>query len=421
MISEKYSRTAVVFLLVVGLIFVLPGPVAGANIVVKGVDDRCEDMDDDGILDFIIITIQVHVQSGGLYDVYGTIENMGSAPIMAYNTSQLSKGDGMLALKIPGAKIFESDRNGPYDVTLRITNDKDHISHMHTTKMYSYDDFNPSNELDVPVLPLDNENITLDFASIMRKPVVSFYPTLQKEKYRFSVSFDQIIGFADDGDSVFGTNDEVLFRGDLWQNLWLPVISSKGRNIRLSMRNTIKMLPLKETSSPVNVTLEFIFGTNVQGTHQKFDIDITLHEPVEGVDFFALEHHLEDLTDMTEFNFVDNDLTPRVQFVNGGREEMAYYEWIKEAESYSGGTARTVSLTHSYSIDGPVMTLYINYPNDASTERIFHDPVLGIKVPPADPNEAESESGHSPVLFIIAVVVGGLFIIYTIHSQRKRG
>ena len=120
------------------------------------------------------------------------------------------------------------------------------------------------------------------------------------------------------------------------------------------------------------------------------------------------------------FNFVDNERTARVQFVNGGREETAYYEWIKEADSYSAAGEQTVELTHSYSIDGSVMSLYINYPNEATTDRIFHDPVLGIKMKPADPNGEVSKSGHSPVLFVIAVVVGGLFILYTIHSQRKR-
>jgi len=420
MIAGKYLRMAVAGLLLGALFLVLSGPVAGANIVVKGVDDRAEDIDDDGILD-LIITVQVNVQSEGVYTIYGTIETIDSAPIMAYNTSYLSEGEGTLVLKILGTMIYESGRDGPYTITIRITTDVEHISHTHTTKMYSYEDFDPS-QPPSPVIPLENENITLDFATIMRNPLITFYPTLQKEEYMFSVSFDHLIGFADDGDKVFGSNDDVLFRGDLSQLIWIPTISMKDNTLRLSMRNTIKLLPLKETNNPIDMTVEIIFSTNVQGTYKKFDIDLTLHEPVEGVDFFALEHHLEDLTDMTEFNFVDDEITPRVQFVNGGREEKAYYEWIKEAESYSEGTIRIVPLTHSYSIDGPVMTLYINYPNDATTDRIFHDPVLGIKVKdtptPYDP--PPEEAGHSPVLFIIAVVVGGLFIFYTIHTQRKR-
>ncbi|MDP6155671.1 MAG: hypothetical protein QGH39_03010 [Candidatus Thermoplasmatota archaeon] len=419
MIADKYSRTAVAVMLIMGLFLVLPGTVAGNNIVVKGVDDRGEDIGDDGIFDYLIITVQVNVLSEGTYTVYGSIETIDSAPIMAYNTSQLSEGDGVLFLEIFGTKIFESGRDGPYTVTLRVTNDVEHTSYTHNTKMYSFMDFDPS-PLPAPVIPILNENITLDFGTIMRNPLITFYPTLQKEKYKFSVSFDHIIGFADDGDKLYSSNDNVLFRGDLSQIIWIPTISSKDSTLRLNMRNTIKLLPLTETNSPVDMTVEFIFSTNVQGTYKKFDIDLTLHEAVEGVDFFALEHHLEDLTGMTEFNFVDDEITPRVQFVNGGREEMAYYEWIKEADSYSGGTASTVSLTHSYSINGQVMTLYINYPNDDETDRIFHDPVLGIKVPPMDTSEEPSEDGHSLLLFVISALVGGLFIIYTIHSQRKR-
>ena len=169
-----------------------------------------------------------------------------------------------------------------------------------------------------------------------------------------------------------------------------------------------------------SVDIKFIFSTEFQETHYKFDIDMEFSEPVQGVDFFTLVHTLEDLTEMTEFNVMEDQ--GRVQFINGNNEEMAYYEWIKEAESHSGGAKEEIVLSHSYDIDGPVMTLHLNYPYSTEVDRIFHDPKVGIKaISDITPIEDEDDEKHNVILFGCSLIVGGLFIAYTIHAQRKRG
>ena len=210
-------------------------------------------------------------------------------------------------------------------------------------------------------------------------------------------------------------------RGDLSQSIWDLSIYQEGSIVQLRFQNTIDLWDVEEMKPVSSVKIKFIFSTNIQGTYKKFDIDMTFSNPMEGVTTFALEHNLEDLTDMTEFNVMENNGEPRVQFLNGGGEEMAYYEWIEEAESFSETNTETIALTQSHTIDGSVMTLYVNYPYDADTARIFHDPKLGIKALGRTPIIGdENEGDHSVVLFVISILSGGFFIWYTIRSQRRR-
>ena len=390
------------------------------HITVKGVDDLAADADNDGILDFLVISVQVHVKSEGTYTVYGMIGTISSNLITAHNSSYLAVDSGILELKFPGKKIYDSGMNGPYVVQLTITNDEEHISHKHTTAVYSLEDFDPTIPPSPPI-PLYNENLTLEFASIMHKPTITFSPTPMKDKYRFDISFDHIIGFKDNGDGVYTDEDIDVVRGDLSQSIWDLSIYQEGSIVQLRFQNTIDLWDVEEMKPVSSVKIKFIFSTNIQGTYKKFDIDMTFSNPMEGVTTFALEHNLEDLTDMTEFNVMENNGEPRVQFLNGGGEEMAYYEWIEEAESFSETNTETIALTQSHTIDGSVMTLYVNYPYDAGTARIFHDPKLGIKALGRTPIIGdENEGDHSVVLFVISILSGGFFIWYTIRSQRRR-
>jgi len=392
------------------------------HITVRGVDDLAADSDNDGVLDYLVITAQVHVKSEGLYTIYGMIGTISTNLITAHNASYLAVDNGVLELKFPGKKIYDSGMNGPYDIILTIAKEQESIKYTHKTSDYSYEDFNPTRKLDAPDFVLYNGNLTLEFESVMHRPAITFSPTPMKDKYRFDISFDKIIGFTDDGDGIYSVGDTDVVRGDLSESVWDLEIYQEGSVFQLSIENSIELWDVKEFTPVSTVVIKFIFNTNIQGTYKKFDIDMTFSDPVEGVTAFALEHNLEDLTDMTEFNVIENNGEPRVQFINGGGEEMAYYEWIEEAESFSETGSENIALTQSNTIDGSVMTLYVNYPYDEDTSRIFHDPKLGIKAlggieGPVDVKEED----HSVVLFVISLLGGGLFIWYTIRSQRKRG
>jgi len=392
------------------------------HITVRVVNDLAADSDNDGVLDYLVISAQVHVKSEGLYTIYGMIGTISTNLITAHNASYLAvNNDDELELKFPGKKIYDSGMNGPYVVQLTITNDEEHVSHTHTTALYSLEDFDPTIPPSPPI-HLGNQNLTLEFASIMHKPSITFSPTPMKDKYRFDISFDHIIGFEDNGDGVYSDEDTDVVRGDLSQSIWDWSIYQEGSTVQMRFQNTIDLWDIEELKPVSSVEMKFIFNTNIQGTYKKFDIDMTFSNPVEGVTAFALEHHLEDLLDKTEFNVMENNGEPRVQFINGGGEEMAYYEWIEEAESFSETGSENIALTQSNTIDGSVMTLYVNYPYDQDTARIFHDPKLGIKALGGPKLSVDvKEEDHSVALFAISLLGGGLFIWYTIRSQRQRG
>ena len=418
-ITVRVISTIIILSFFIGFTAVTAGETP--PITIRGVLDHVEDLGDDGTLDYLTITVQVNVRHDDTYTIYGSLEPLRSKPITAHNASSLSEGDGTLSLKFPGARIFDSQMDGPYTVILSITDDEEYISDSYSTADYSYEDFNPTKEISLPRV-MDSDNLTLEFEfeSIMRKPTITFYHPNLEEEYRFAVAFDEIVGFADDGNGVWDEKDEVVVRGDLTQRIWDWSFFYEGSSFRFRFENTILLWGTKELEPVASVDIKFIFNTDFLETNYKFDIDMEFSEPVEGVDFFTLVQTLEDLAGNTEFNVMEDQ--GRVQFINGDNEEMAYYEWIKEADSFSGDSKEKITLAHTYDIDGSVMTLQLNYPYSTAVDRIFHDPKLGIKaISVNDPSEDEEDQKHSMILFGCSLVVGGLFIAYTIHAQRKRG
>ena len=390
----------------------------GANgIVVRSSSDAGIDPDDDGILDRLAITLEVHVMTAGTYTVYGIIKTIDTDPIVASNATDLAEGNGPLVIEFEGRKLYETGMKA-YTVDLRITGGERGVSHTHVTGAY---DFDPEPMGVSPAITMGNDNITLEFPSVMHVPTIKFHPTLMKQKYNFQVSFDTLIGFADDGDGVFTEADGIVLRGDLKQSLWEGSIYQAGGVLRMTFENIIDLWDVDESNPVGTVTIKFIFNTAIEGTYKKFDIDLDFSGSFEGVDHFALRHTLEDLTDTTRFNVGEVGGEPRIQFLNGGNEEMAYYEWVDEAQSYEGDSVKNVDLTYTTEVKGDVMTLQVCYPYEAGADRILHDPILGIKewVTPGDP-DIEEKDNHSFISFLGALIVGGLFIGYTIHSRRKR-
>jgi len=294
------------------------------EIVVKGVSDTGVDLNNDNILDRLAITMQVHVKVAGTYTVYGIIKTIDTDPIATSNATDLQEGNGQMVLEFTGETLYESGMDGPYVVDLRITGGEAMVPYSYTTGQYVVKDFDQESESPSPMITMGNENLTLEFPSVMHVPKITFYPTLKRQDYHFEVSFESLLGFSDDGDGVYTDADEVLVHGDLRQSIWDESIYQEGGVLRLTFENTIDLWDVK-ASNPVGMcSVKFIFNTNVEGTYKKFDIDYRFSGTFPGVDYFTLEHTLEDLSGKTRFNVGRVNGEPRIQFINGGDEMIAY-------------------------------------------------------------------------------------------------
>ena len=110
MCRKKYVVPFISTILILSLFMGLTGIAAEdeetANIDIRGVEDDVEDRGNDGMLDFLTITVRVHVQNDDTYMIYGTLECPRSTFITTHNASYLPEGDGVLSLKFPGEKIY---------------------------------------------------------------------------------------------------------------------------------------------------------------------------------------------------------------------------------------------------------------------------------------------------------------------------
>jgi len=396
---------------------------SSSAIVIGNIEDQGYDPQDDGVIDFLKVSVNVNVEEEGTYTVYGLIETVNFELISSNNASFLQSGNGQLMVKFPGWQIYESKQNGPYTIHIRVTDSQQSVSATHITSSYSFEDFNPS--VESPRLPIYNENLTLEFDSVMTKPSVTFYPTQYKENYNFRLSFDRILGFADDGDGVFTSQDTEVIRGDLSEKIWGWSLKQEGSSIRLNIHNTIKLWDVEGQMEMGTVDMSFIFNTNIQGTYKKFDIDMVFSQGLTGVDFISLEQHLVDESLKSDFEVTNLGGTTRIKFVDEQSEELAYYEWLEEAEFYGASAMENNSLSHNYEKSTREMTLYVHYPYTSDCQRIFHDPVVGLNsnvLQRRGPNIIEDVvNDHSLLVFGVAFVVGTVFVLLSLRYQRRHG
>lgn len=424
-----YKRTFPVIVILLGIMMLFPPLCTGREvrtgssimIMVDGIRDESLDLGGDGVLDCLELTVPVKVEQDGHYTIYGIIETINSNLINAHNASELGVGTQELVVRFPGWQIYESKQNGPYDIHIRITNSDVVASDFYTSGIHYYEDFNPT--LDSPRLPIYNENLTLEFQSIMQTPSVTFYPTASRDEYQFLLTFETIEGWMDNGDGQFTPEDEVLLRGDLSEKMWDWSIKQEGDSLQMNIQNSIKLWRVEDMKEVGSVVIQFIFNTNIQGTYKKFDIDMTFSNSMEGINFITLSQKLEDVSANSDFNIIENGKFVRVQFVNSLEEELAYYEWINEADFYSSSPVRTINLTYSTAINDKTMSISLHYPYQSSGVRIFHDPVLGMgsTLLPGNRPAVGQESGihHNLFVFSLTFSLGTLMVLYSIHRRRR--
>jgi hypothetical protein len=106
--------------------------------------DHGEDVDANGLYDFLVVEATVNVTQAATYKVTGFLglENASSCcPVWAYNATHLERGIRTVSLWFNGIPIRDSQVDGPYPVTLWIDAADGFAVRQHVTEAYSHLDF----------------------------------------------------------------------------------------------------------------------------------------------------------------------------------------------------------------------------------------------------------------------------------------
>ncbi len=108
--------------------------------------DQGVDVDSDGDYDYLEVTAEIKVISGGMFNIIGELYDTTSNKITYINKPiYLQQGIQTIMLEFDGLTIREYGENGPYVVTFLLDNDFgneiDYQYNAHFTKSYKYTDF----------------------------------------------------------------------------------------------------------------------------------------------------------------------------------------------------------------------------------------------------------------------------------------
>jgi cysteine-rich repeat protein len=156
--------------------------------------DEGEDLNENGLFDNLVVTVNVTLDTVGSYRVLGILTGSnGSAVATAATDIELSENSAAVALKFSGNEIFNSGIDGPYTLeVLRLAQEIDEVLvpvvealDSHTTAAYSFRDFEHPPVVSLGVL--GDEGVDLNGNSLYDELSVSLaFEFLEAGTYQFS-------------------------------------------------------------------------------------------------------------------------------------------------------------------------------------------------------------------------------------------
>ncbi len=396
--------------------------------------------DSDGDGNFNTLTVELEIESTvpGIYKVYGSMWPS-SIPENVNIKNYFEKGINTVYLNFDGKIIYEKTFDGPYIIDIELYN-KDQIANLtYYSDSYSYKDFNPSPPSEPEIgtsLEVYNNTIILKnsvFVAVIyeQKPEITFYYSIDEgQSAKFKVTYPRIIGFDDiNNNGEYDGPGELVCEADFYQVIWTSTktLMESYESFNFEVSATMDLMDVNNNQlSWITVSFHYSSLTELPKdleAARKFDINLELYEPIENVDYFAIEHQLYDETNTHNFKLVQTAFGPKISLEDQSGSEHGYYLWKSTASAGNGDEFNEVEVGYSLKIDNTEMTLYLNYPYDTEYRQIIHDPAIGVNPENQPELPATSEDPiiqHQVLLYIIVFCVGGAIIIGSIYWQRKQ-
>lgn len=314
----------------------------------KRVKDYPVDQNDNGLYDFLRLSVGVNVSRPGDYLVYAElITDSNWFQPAAENFTFLNKGLQNIILNFKGEDIHKSQLDGLYAFSIMIKAESpegyDIFERMkyEAPEKYSHKDFEPGQKAEEPIevkddsrpyAKLDLEGITtktdiIEVYTARSRPEITFwYADSEDSGARFRLIFQRVIGYKDQNDNGrfdFGEERfEVFLEDSLWsiEGLTYSMNSEYGNYVEFKLSSDLALYNIKRPPpekeprelnrlnlAPDWAKLEFTFLITSHdftlteplaykingGTELKIDIQLTIYQHVD-IDGICLEQILFD-------------------------------------------------------------------------------------------------------------------------------
>lgn len=393
-----------------------------------------EDMDKDGMAEYLIILVDVTVYEPGSYGVHGDI---GQGITTSSGPFDLEIGPHPIELTFSGGQISRAAATGDLQVDLEaFSRDPEKPS---STRSYSTGisieptDFEPPSDSSSTEVSIIGTEVVLS-GPIMEvrmnksSPTLSFsYSGKAGSDTRASIKYLELIAYDDLNDDMKWDEgeDEAKYTADLQNVVWeLGTDFSSGYDITLY---GVIQLRLAGTSTfaawakmTFRISSEYL---NVKEPSQKFDIDIDLWQPLDA-ERLALKQVLSD--DTGRFELVEGDPVGAddhsITVMKDDDRAYGTYSWTDDI--VTGRTELTDDEdAHSWSqIRGTEASIWFSYPLGEDIQLIHHDPTMRMDPDIPDIDEEDDFLVNRPILMIGGLILGLIIITGTIFLRnRSRG
>jgi len=407
-----------------------------------GIDESLEDHDSDGLAEYLVISVEVSVYVPGSYGLHGSVPstsinaNVGPLP--------LSIGSQELELRFSGADI--SSLSSPRqlqimveaysrDVTIETT------SRTYTTSMvYDPADFElPSGALGTYVY-LKGDRVIIE-GPVMQvtinqtRPELTFsYSGDAADSTRSSITYTEVVAFDDlDEDGIYDEgSDQERYQADLNLVDWkLETDFTGGYDIALYGVLQLRLVGTATVAAWAKMTFRVDSDSlRMDGTIQKFDIDIDLWQPLDA-DRLAVRHRLEDVSGGRDImvggegdNMTGDPFVLKVVTEDG--DTQGVYSWSNEVSVGPTEPDQIIEARSWFVLDGNGASVWFSYPLDTENLVLHHDPTVGM-----DPDNYPEMGGNPPflenrpLLMIGGALIGTAVIMVTVYlrirSKKAKG
>lgn len=452
---------------------------ADAYYVLDEFSDRPVKGEESASFDHLEVQAVVHVNVTGFYNLTARLEHARVEISRTSNNTYLNPGTHTIVLRYSNQDIYDARADGHYLVQLSLRTPGfplDPIEDSYEAGYYYFKEFDP--DYFAPYLPgseftySDGNNLTVQNDYIVFKfdksrARMSFYFAQDKDgrNGRFTVTYQRVLGYLDNGDSFF-QRSETTHSAGIANGTWVPGPVENGTHrvygpyLRFNITYTVDMVDLR-LGTPVavlKVTFSFYMTGNphpsadrvltVAGATQ-VELGLTLElSHIIGGSGLVLETVAEDTTQNHEFllrdsigefryppdairkseqklNPLADESVPKLAFINRW-EPVLYgrYTWVSAAQSSFGATTVPATADVSFIPEGKQLRLFLAYhiKDPKASFLVINDTFAfgleGDKPPPPRPVKP-GPTPHDPLLYILGSLLA-LAIIYASMRYRTR-
>ncbi|MBN1540366.1 MAG: hypothetical protein JW939_09500 [Candidatus Thermoplasmatota archaeon] len=408
----------------------------GATVIDFGgeVTERLEDMDQDGLAEYLVLKVPINVYEPGTYILHGT---MGGERIAAdFGPQAMDIGAHEPELRFSGGDISLFRMTGHYPIKLELYS-KDSsldpvVKEIMTAEMYDPDMFETPQGTGRVSVTTEGDRVhvigdPLTISVNQTYPRLTFFYTVDEGKVSSSsLTYTTIIAFDDsDGDGIWDPELEgKKYEGDLTKVDWEIDLDVKN-GIVISLYGVVQLRLVGTTTVVAWAKVTFrLSSTLLLETYesQKFDIDIDLWQPLDAT-HVAVLHTLKDDTGERSIEDGPGDLTDtgvhQLRVVNERGKTQNTYSWTDEIMvGYSSLTTGSEASTW-YNIRGGEADIWFSYPLEGDVQVIHHDPTVGMdpdNIPEMSPDEDFIR--NSVLIMLCGLGIGILVVGATLYSRR---